>query len=60
VFAFCPKYLQNNLVFCPNAEIIPIEVSGKKGSMQSMNLFLEAKNQAKGIRISAENFSFYD
>ncbi len=42
-------------------EIIPIEVkSGKKGSMQSMNLFLETKNQAKGIRISAENFSFYD
>ncbi len=41
--------------------IVPVEVkSGKKGGMQSMNLFLETKNKAKGIRISSENFSAYN
>lgn len=42
-------------------EILPIEVkSGKKGSMQSLFLFLKEKNIAKGIRFSTENYSSYD
>jgi len=42
------------------AQIVPIEVkSGTKGSMQSLKLFMELKNSEKGIRISQENFSFY-
>lgn len=41
-----------------NAEILPIEVkSGKKGSMQSLFLFLNEKNKSKGLRLSLENFS---
>lgn len=41
-------------------EIIPIEVkSGKKGSMQSLYLFLKEKNRPYGIRFSLENFSVY-
>lgn len=41
--------------------IIPIEVkSGKKGSMQSLFLFLEEKKAPFGIRISLENYSTYD
>jgi len=41
-------------------EIIPIEVkSGTKGSMQSLNLFLNEKKSAKGVRISLENFAAY-
>ncbi|MBK6966128.1 MAG: ATP-binding protein [Bacteroidales bacterium] len=41
--------------------IIPIEVkSGKKGSMQSMFLFLKEKKLSIGIRVSQENFSEYD
>lgn len=39
-------------------KIVPIEVkSGKKGTMQSLYLFLEEKKQPFGIRISMENFS---
>ncbi len=39
-------------------KIIPIEVkSGKKGSMQSLYLFLEEKKVPFGVRISMENFS---
>lgn len=39
-------------------KIIPIEVkSGKKGSMQSLYLFLEEKKIPFGIRVSMENFS---
>jgi len=42
-------------------QIVPIEVkSGKKGSMQSLFLFLQEKKLKKGIRISNENFSEYD
>ena len=42
-------------------EIVPIEVkSGKSGAMQSMNIFIDAKNKTKGIRTSIENFSKYD
>ncbi len=42
-------------------EIIPIEVkAGTKGSMQSMNTFLNEKKYIRGIRISNENFSRYD
>lgn len=44
-----------------NNNIIPIEVkSGKRGAMQSMNIFLKSKNLEKGIRISGENFSSYN
>ena len=41
--------------------ILPIEVkSGKKGSMQSLFLFLKEKNGFMGIRASLENFSCYE
>ncbi len=40
--------------------IIPIEVkSGKKGSMQSLFLFIEEKKSLKGVRFSLENYSSY-
>lgn len=43
------------------SQIFPIEVkSGSKGSMQSMRVFMQAKNISKGIRTSLENFSSYD
>ena len=43
-----------------NKDIIPIEVkSGKKGSMQSLILFLKEKNRPYGIRFSLENYSRY-
>ncbi len=42
-------------------EIVPIEVkSGKKGSMQSLYLFLKEKNRPYGIRFSLENYSTYN
>ncbi len=42
-------------------KIYPIEVkSGKKGSMQSMYIFLKEKKNEKGIRVSLENFSKYE
>lgn len=48
-------------IISKNEQIIPIEVkSGKKGSMQSMYVFLNEKGQHKGIRISLENYSRYD
>lgn len=48
-------------IISKNNQIIPIEVkSGKKGSMQSMYVFLNEKNQEKGIRTSLENFATYD
>ncbi len=48
-------------VIAKNGKIIPIEVkSGKRGAMQSMNIFLESKDLEKGVRISGENFSAYD
>lgn len=41
--------------------ILPIEVkAGTKGSMQSLYLFMEAKRSEKGVRVSQENFSFYN
>jgi uncharacterized protein len=41
-------------------EIIPIEVkSGKKGSMQSLYLFLKEKKRPFGIRFSIENYTKY-
>ncbi len=44
-----------------NTNILPIEVkSGTKGSMQSMNLFMETKKITKGVRVSQENFSSYN
>jgi predicted AAA+ superfamily ATPase len=43
-----------------NENIIPVEVkSGRKGSMQSMFLFLEEKKAPFGIRLSLENFGTY-
>ncbi|MFN8259188.1 MAG: AAA family ATPase [Bacteroidales bacterium] len=40
--------------------ILPVEIkSGSKGSMKSMLIYLEEKNQAFGIRSSTENFSQY-
>ena len=41
-------------------DIIPVEVkSGKKGSMQSLYLFLKEKKSPFGIRFSTENYSRY-
>jgi len=41
-------------------KILPIEVkSGKKGSMQSLFLFLDEKQLDRGIRVSQENFEKY-
>lgn len=41
--------------------ILPIEVkSGRKGSMQSLHLFLKEKKPPYGIRCSSENFGLYD
>jgi predicted AAA+ superfamily ATPase len=41
-----------------NEKILPIEVkSGTKGSMQSMQIFMETKKIDMGIRTSQENFS---
>lgn len=43
-----------------NKEIIPLEVkSGKKGSMNSLLLFLKEKKAKYGCRLSLENFSEY-
>jgi predicted AAA+ superfamily ATPase len=42
-------------------KILPIEVkSGKKGSMQSLFLFLDEKQLDSGIRVSQENFGKYE
>ncbi len=42
-------------------DIIPIEVkSGKKGSMQSLRLFLNEKKSPYGIRFSNEQYASYD
>jgi predicted AAA+ superfamily ATPase len=44
-----------------NETILPIEVkSGKKGSMQSLFLFLSEKKTSYGIRFSLENYSSYE
>ena len=44
-----------------NNQIIPIEVkSSKKGSMVSLRLFLKEKKKKLGVRLSFENFGFYD
>ena len=44
-----------------NEAILPIEVkSGKKGSMQSLFLFLSEKKISYGIRFSLENYSSYE
>ena len=41
--------------------VVPLEVkSGTKGQMQSLHIFLKERNLAKGVRISAENFSRCD
>ncbi|GHT31997.1 ATPase [Bacteroidia bacterium] len=41
--------------------ILPVEIkSGKKGSMQSLHLFMKEKNSEKGIRSSLENFGHFD
>ncbi len=44
-----------------NQNILPIEVkSGKKGSMQSLFLFLAEKKLSYGVRFSLENYSSYE
>lgn len=44
-----------------NEDIIPIEIkSGKRGSMQSLHLFLKEKQSPYGIRSSSENFCAYE
>lgn len=44
-----------------SAQIIPIEIkSGQKGSMRSMNIFLEQKDAPYGVRCSLENYSKYE
>ncbi len=44
-----------------NENIVPVEVkSGKKGSMQSLFLFLSEKQVSFGIRFSLENYAAYD
>jgi uncharacterized protein len=44
-----------------NENIIPIEVkSGKKGSMQSLFLFLSEKKVPFGVRFSLENYATYE
>jgi predicted AAA+ superfamily ATPase len=44
-----------------NQTILPIEVkSGKKGSMQSLFLFLAEKKLSHGVRFSLENYSSYE
>lgn len=41
-----------------SGNIIPVEIkSGKKGSMRSMNIFMEEKRPPYGIRCSLENYS---
>ena len=48
-------------VIAKDGIIYPVEVkSGIKGSMQSLRIFLAAKNLSKGIRTSLENFSAYE
>ncbi len=43
-----------------SGQIIPLEIkSGKKGSMRSMNVFLEEKHSSYGVRFSLENYSQY-
>ena len=50
-----------DFVIQKQAQIIPIEVkAGRKGSMQSMYLFLKEKDLPEGIRLSLENFSSFD
>lgn len=44
-----------------NENVIPIEVkSGKKGSMQSLFLFLSEKKTPFGVRFSLENYAAYE
>ena len=48
-------------VIIRNGVVTPIEVkAGIRGSMQSLNIFLEKKNLSKGIRCALEPFSKYD
>lgn len=42
-------------------QVVPIEVkSGKKGSMQSLRLFMQEKSSVFGVRFSLENYSKYE
>lgn len=44
-----------------SGQVVPVEVkSGKKGSMQSMHLFLQEKKSPYGVRFSMENYSKYN
>jgi len=43
------------------SDIIPIEVkSGKKGTMQSLRIFMQEKSSPYGIRVSLENHTEYE
>ena len=43
------------------ADIFPLEVkAGKTGKLKSLKLFIKEKKSRFGIRISQENFSYYD
>ncbi len=57
------KYTQAEVdyVIVSNGKIIPVEVkAGKRGSLQSMYIFLEKKGLPAGIRCALEPFSSYN
>jgi len=50
-----------DFVIVINGKIIPVEVkAGKRGSLQSMYIFLEKKELSSGIRCALEPFSYYN
>ncbi len=52
---------RGRLPYSKNEDIIPVEIkSGKRGSMQSLHLFLKEKQSPYGIRSSSENFCAYE
>jgi len=57
------KYTQAEVdyIIVNNGKIIPVEVkAGKRGSLQSMYIFLEKKGLTSGIRCALEPFSSYN
>jgi predicted AAA+ superfamily ATPase len=50
-----------DFVIVNNGKIMPVEVkAGKRGSLQSMYIFLEKKGLSSGIRCALEPFSYYN
>lgn len=42
-------------------QVVPVEIkSGKKGSMQSLRLFMQEKKSESGVRFSLENYSEFE